>query len=528
MPELNSHDRIFKMKWTSKNKFAVLMTFHMLWGLVLWFSISKYGLGISTDSSHLLFAALNLSQGKGLYSFDGSFVSLWPPLYPLILAFIRLATRFDPFVSAIILQALSFFGISICLSVLFLKTFPDNFLLALAANVLSDVGVVVLDAFMFVGSDYVHLFFVLLFVLLAGYYIETKSPRILMGMSAVGTLAMLQRYLGIAVITSGVVLLFFFSDGSLRRRIFRSSLMALSTLPAGVWLLVTSTFIGRRPPISFSENFSWFSRSILEWLLPAQTIQAHLNLYIVVCWILIGGLIVLWLFSSRIKVASSFEISLFAYGIFYVLALFSSASVAYFNKLSGRFLLPIYIPLVTLGVSVVGILLRRAGQLSSQMLRRVVSFGVIGICVIAAVSLLRVTAPLILESHANGTPGSFNTKAWHENSVINYWLAHQPQGNYLLFSNYPDGIAFYTWHTCYNSPAEYAGPYGKIKSPVTDYSSALFSSDLDVYFIWIEPNIYSYYYKAGDLSPIAQVKPLFVNQKDGGIYLLTPKANSRP
>ncbi len=87
MPKLNPHDTIFNMKWTQKRKLVVLMTFHMLWGLVLWFSISKYGLGISTDSMQLLFSALNLSQGKGLYSFDGSFVSLWPPLYPMLLAF---------------------------------------------------------------------------------------------------------------------------------------------------------------------------------------------------------------------------------------------------------------------------------------------------------------------------------------------------------------------------------------------------------------------------------------------------------
>ena len=140
--------------------------------------------------------------------------------------------------------------------------------------------------------------------------------------------------------------------------------------------------------------------------------------------------------------------------------------------------------------------------------------------------LLRVTIPLVVDSHSNGE-GGFNTKAWHENSVMNYWLAHEPQGNYLLFSNYPDGVAFYTWHTCYNSPAEYSGPYGKIKFPVTDYSSELFSSGLDVYLIWIEPNIYSYYYKAQELSSIAQVQPLFVNQ-DGGIYLLTPKAQSSP
>lgn len=290
------------MKWTQERKLVALMTFHMLWGLVLWFSISKYGLGISTDSTHLLFAGLNLSQGKGLFSFDGSFVASWPPLYPMLLALIHLVTRFDPFISATILQVISFVGISICLSILFLKIFSDNFLLALAANVLSDVGMAIPDSFGFVDSDYLHLFFVLFFVVLAGYYIERKSPRILLGMSVVGMLAMLDRYLGIAVIGTGVAIVFFSETESWRQRMIRSSLMALSALPAGIWLYVAST--GYRGPESFAENFSWFSRSILEWFFQTRTIQSHLNLYITALWILIGGLMILLIFSSRTKTFS--------------------------------------------------------------------------------------------------------------------------------------------------------------------------------------------------------------------------------
>ncbi len=278
MPDLNLHDRIFNMKWTPKNEFAALMTFHMLWGLVLWFSISKYGLGISTDSMHLLFSALNLSQGKGLFSFDGSFVLLWPPLYPMLLALIHLVTGFDPFVSATILQVISFIGLSICLSILFLKIFPENFLLALAANILSDIGVVVLTAFDGVGSDYLHLFLLILFILLAGYYIETKSPRILLGMTVVGMLAMLDRYLGIAVIGTGVAIVFFSRTENWRQRMIRSALMALSALPAGIWLYAAST--AYRGPESLADNFRWFSLSVLQWFFPINSKQPHLWLYI--------------------------------------------------------------------------------------------------------------------------------------------------------------------------------------------------------------------------------------------------------
>ncbi|MBI3739287.1 MAG: hypothetical protein HY258_09610, partial [Chloroflexi bacterium] len=201
------------MKLNDKQKIAVSMAFHLMWGAVLWLSISKYGLGISTDSVHLLFGGLNLAEGRGLFSFDGNFLALWPPLYSMLLAGIHLIFGLDVFTAANFFQAASFLGLSACLSVLFLRTFPDNFPLALAANILSDVGVVVLTTFDIVGSDYVHLFFTMVLVLLAGYYMESKSPRILLTMSVTGTLVMFDRYLGIASIVMGVALVFFFTEG---------------------------------------------------------------------------------------------------------------------------------------------------------------------------------------------------------------------------------------------------------------------------------------------------------------------------
>ena len=298
MPDSNLHDTIFNMNWTQKIKLVTLMTFHMLWGLVLWFSISKYGLGISTNSMHLLFSALNLSQGKGLFSFDGSFVSLWPPLYPMLLAFIQLVTRFDPFVSATILQIIwLLLELHFAFRFLFLKIFPENFLLALAANILSDIGVVVLTSFDGVGSDYLHFFFLILFVLLAGYYIETKSPRTLLGMTVVGMLAMLDRYLGIAVIGTGVAIVFFSMTENWRQRMIRSSLMALSALPAGIWLYAASTEY--RGPESLADNFRWFSLSVLQWFFPIDSKQPHLWLYISILWLFIGAMIFFLFYFSR-------------------------------------------------------------------------------------------------------------------------------------------------------------------------------------------------------------------------------------
>ena len=519
------------MNLTDNRKLAVLMISHLLWGLVLWFSISKYGLGISTDSVHLLFGASNFSAGRGLISFDRSFLSIWPPLYPLLLALVHLVSGLSVFISANILQMLAFIGLSLCLSLLFLKIFPDNFLLAFAGNLFSDIGVVVLTSFNIVGPDYVHLAFAVFFIWLAGTYLEHGSPRIFVVMSVVGMFAMLQRYLGLAVIATGAITVLFFSEGAYLQRITRSLLLSLSGLPAGLWLLITSRSIERRAPISFIENFSWFSKSILEWFFPSEALKAHLGFYIAGLWIFLIGLTI-WLFlsSSRVKLFSTYSIPVFIYGISYMFLLFGSAAVTYFNKLGGRFLLPLYIPFVMLITMAVGILLRRYSENGEQsrFLPRLVAAGSIGVLVIFAGLLLQTTLPVVFESRANGAAGGenvFNTTTWHENEAINYWLSHRPRGKYLLFSNYSDGVAFYTGHACFASPRQYSGPYGKEEFPVSGYASELFSSGQDVYIIWIEPNEYSYFYKVEDLSSIAQIEPLFVS-KDGGVYRLKPISGS--
>ena len=517
------------MKWTDGRKFLALMTFHMLWGLVLWFSISKYGLGISTDSVPLLFGGLNLSLGHGLISYDGSRLLLWPPLYPVLLAFIHRLSGVDMFVSATVLQVTAFVCISLCLSLLFLKIFPENLLFAFTANLLSDVGVVVLIGFTMVGSDYVFLAFVILFIWLTGVYLDKNSPRILVVIVVVGMLAMLLRYLGIAVIGTGVVVVFFFSAGMLTQRIVRSLLVLMAALPSGVWLFITSRLLERRAPITFTENFNWFSKSILQWFFPSDALKAHLGLYIIFLWMIIFSLVILlFLGSSPHIFFTSYVLPVFVFGALYCLALFGSASVAYYNKLGGRFLLPLYIPFVTLLTVALDNLLRLVRSWRPPSLRRFVSASSVGTLLLVAVLLFHVSLPVILDSHANGASGgenAFNTAAWHENKTIQYWLSHEPKGQYLLFSNYPDGVAFYTGHSCNRSPVKYSGPYGKEAYPVSQYASEVFPAGQPVYIIWIEPNDHSYFYEVEELSSIAKVEPLFVGD-DGGVYRLKPLSGS--
>lgn len=505
-----------------------LFVIHGIWGLVLWFSISKLGLGLSTDSVHLLFGGLNLSEGHRLISFDNSPLLDWPPLYPVLLGGMHALSGMSTFAAANLLQGLGYAALAICLSLLWLRIFPDSFALAVAASVLSNVGVVAVITFDLLGSDYVHFVLAMLVVLLAGYYVERQSGWAFVALSLAGMLAMLDRYLGIAAIATAVACVLLFTRGGPGQRALRGLVVGTGVLPAGLWLWMTSPYITRRDPISFGENFRWFSQSVLEWFLRTATIEQHLARLIVGLWILIVALIVV-IAVVRGPAFPPAARPLLLFGLFYLLALFGSASMAFFNKPVDRFVLPLYVPFVGLGLLGARGMLEIARRAAGPLVYRTVAVGLFAAMAVAAVLMLQVSAPAIQQSHdgvGDAGENAFNTTDWRANTALQFWQMHQPKGDYLLFSNESDGVAFYTMHNVSPSPRQYSGPYGKVEFPVSQYGVELFGSGKDVYLVWIEQSEHAYYYKPEALAPIADIETIF-SGPDGGIYRLRPKAGGQ-
>ena len=528
------------MKMSERSKLAMLVALHLLWGLVLWFSISKYGLGISTDSVSLLFGGVNFWAGKGLVSYDGGFLKLWPPLYPVLIGLAHGVFHLEMLTAANVLQGAAFLGVSYCLALLAVRIFPQNFGMAIALTVLSDIGAVVLVSFDAAGSDYLQLLLIALCILLTGSYLQSGSRGAFVGLAAVGMLATLNRYLGISVLATGVVSVVLLSAGGLRQRVVRAIVLSAAALPAAVWFAVTSRMYSRRPAISFSENFNWFSRSILQWFIEPQNARREVNQAIVWVWIVILGLSVLvfllWRRGGN-KIAppdraapgrsgaSSYLLPLFLFGTCYVVTLFGSASLAYFNKLGGRFLLPLYVPLIALPVAAADQILRRAREWRLKQMRLVVVVACHAALAGVAVLLLGVTVPLVIASHAEGAAGgenAYNTRAWHENPAIQYWLNHVPPEPYSLVTNQPDGVAFFAQHAAWASPRKKSGPYGTEEYALESYTADLFPRGAEVYLVWIEPNPCTYCYSVGELREIAQVEPV-METEGGGVYRLRPK-----
>ena len=67
----------------------------------------QYGLGVSTDGVDYMFTSLNIVKGNGFISYNASPYSLWPPLYPILLAGFQVFSGFDPLLAAAALNIIT-------------------------------------------------------------------------------------------------------------------------------------------------------------------------------------------------------------------------------------------------------------------------------------------------------------------------------------------------------------------------------------------------------------------------------------
>ena len=506
-------------------KMFILLGFHLIWGFLLWWSVSVYGLGTSRDSVEYLFTSFNLTKGEGFISFLGQPYTLWPPLYPILLSMLQIAGVVNPLDAALVLQLVTFIWISILISWLFLRMFPQNFLLALVGIVLAGTGVALTWLFQSVGSDYLFIALTLSMVYLCDLYIIYNRMSTIWLMILASALSMLQRYIGITVLLTCALIVFQYSRVTIGEKIKRSVLLSVSLIPILAWAVsLPREALVRDSPSSLLENVYWFTFSILSWLVPEAELYGHpvrLQFGIWGFWvgILVGG-VVLWKLPRKSSRTVAVQAPLFLFGVVYTMVVIVIASLSSFNSLDSRFVSPIFIPLVAL---IIGLLDR---FLSSAFvgLKYVKTVFPPSIYILLLVTLVVSTNRSVNSVRLHHETGEgYTSSTWKSNDVILYWLSHQPDGEYLSFSNYPAGVAVRSWHATFSSPRRTAHPnVGEEIIPLETYIPTLFAVGKDAYIVWIEPNEYTHVYSIDDLREIVEIEVLY-ESRDGGIYKILPK-----
>jgi hypothetical protein len=500
-----------------------MMIFHACWGIALGLSISKYGLGVSTDAASYLFAGVNWIEGRGLVDFSGAQYILWPPLYPMLIGFVHL-TGLSAFAAAHVIQFASFALLAYFSSILLLKIFPDDFSFALLGAFLVDTGAVVVSTFDMVGTDYLFALFPIALSLLIQEYADAQRKTTLTLIALTASLAMLTRYIGYTLVLAGLLAALVYTRGSrLKRTLGALYVGAFSIFPL-LWMMQTwrATEGNRRAPLSFEEYFRQFTVGFLDWFTASAPRPRDLTLiHFLLVWGSIAlGIILLILLARRVRIFNPLVASTLGFGAIYTLALFTNALIAYFNRLWGRFQLPVYAPLVVLFLMVIGHGLRYLRETGFGGYRAAALLGAAFLVFVGAAQFDRTIG--LMKDSLNGVipENGVNTREWNENSIIKYWNSHKPQGEYLLMSNYHAGAAFHTGHEALASPRK-REVYGTEIIPLDRYVEGMFSSGADVYLLWIEPNELEHVYLPHELSPIAEIETLIENE-DGGIYRLRP------
>ncbi len=336
-----------------RSRFFALFGVSLVWGFVLWWSVSSFGLGTSRDSVEYLFTSLSLTRGDGLVSFLGQRYVLWPPLYPALLSLFQRIGGMDPLDAALALQLLTFVWIAALTAWLFTRLFPRTFALAFLGNALALTGVGLTMLFQSVGSDYLFIALTLSMVYLCDAYITENRLRTIGWMIVVSALAMLQRYIAVALLLTAAWVVFRYSRATLADRLKRTALLGLSLLPVGIWALsLPVEAVVRNDPSNLFENFHWFTFSILSWFVPESELYDHPFRTQVGLWGLWVGVIacglVVWKYGRSRREEVPVHVPLFLFGGIYTVLLLIIASLTSFNSLDSRFASPVFIPLVAL------------------------------------------------------------------------------------------------------------------------------------------------------------------------------------
>jgi hypothetical protein len=508
----------------SKSRFALFLIFHAIWGIFLGWSISRYSLATSRDSAEYLLTSLNLAKGNGFISFSGAPYILWPPLYPMLLALIQRMSGVSPLEAASVLQWITWGWISVLISWFFTKVFPDNFVLAFMGNAIAGTGVALTMLFQSAGSDYLFIALILSFVYWANDYIAFNRIQTLWMMTLFSALAMLQRYLGISALVTGGLIVYFYSKLDFRERLKRSAILGLSVVPVGIWVLsVSLDSLERSGPAPLTENLYWFSLSSLNWFFPYSTLGSHPFRTSIGLWgiwlVTIASAFVILILRKRYSPSARIETPVLLFGLVYTIILLTIATLSFFNRLDGRFVAPLYISFVLLLMVALETVMK-ANPVRNN-LGRLASGVFVGLTLVILLGLSVFRSIESINEHYEAGWG-YTSKQWYENKALKYWLQHQPEEDFVVFSNYPSGVALHSWMVTHPSPRRMDPNAKDIENyPIQETSAALFEAEKTSYLIWIEPNTYTHVYTVEELRQIVAMEILYESD-DGGVYKLLP------
>ncbi len=261
----------------SHRSFLLAVAAAMALSIFLALAATPYGIGVTPDSVAYLRAAESLREGTGLSvpAYDGALVPLthFPPLYPATLAGLA-ALGLEPLQAArgmaLLMAAANILAVAFAA-----YRFTGSRAASTAVCFVLALSVDMLFLNTAVWSDAEFIFFAVVSLLCLTRYLEGRGYRYLVAGAVAAALAWLARYVGGALIATGIVGLAALGPGSVRRRSVDAALFgAIACAPGVAWMLrnlslggslTDRTVLATRDPVG---DLAALFQTVCSWLLP--------------------------------------------------------------------------------------------------------------------------------------------------------------------------------------------------------------------------------------------------------------------
>ena len=335
------------------NSHAALLFLALVGVGIILTGTSKYGVGLSPDSIHYIFAARSILSDHSILAFGGSPLVSWPPLYPASLAGLGVL-GIEPLTGARYFNAVVF-GLIVLSSGHLFRNYLRSSALVILGTVLILVSVVLFRVSIMAWTESLFILLTIWFLIYLSKFLTKQRFIFLLMVAVLAGFASLQRYMGITLVLTGLISIVLIHRRSLGYRSACISFFGVvSTIPVALWLarnywLTSNLIIDRIPPsTNLLDNIGYIVNTISSWLLPVQYIpmQPAKVVLLALSFAVIAGLACVALKARLGRPSGRKELPLAPFAIFvgvYTLCLITAANMDAFIRIDDRFLSPIYV-----------------------------------------------------------------------------------------------------------------------------------------------------------------------------------------
>lgn len=307
---------------------------------VILYATSLYGLGVTGDSSHYLWAARSFASGAGLRMVRDVEFTVWPPLYPLSLVpWIWAGVEAT---HAAARNAVIFHGVGAAmLAAGVMKAARDSMGIGFLGGLLYVLSMPIVVNSQAVWSEPLFMALLACFICAAIFWFDRPTATRAAYLGAAAALLPLARYIGIISIPLfGCALLLGMQTLNRRKIAKAGALTLLSALPIGLWvlrnLLIKGTPTGHTLDSLHTPSLvaTQLSQAFVRWLYPLPAILVP----VLIAFAAYG----IWIASPRQRLTVIWLITLV---LSYLILLIYGALSTRVDRLSTRLADPLLVPL---------------------------------------------------------------------------------------------------------------------------------------------------------------------------------------